>query len=67
MGGTRPWRGGGPVRNAYPEVNNAPRPIRAAAAARGDAGRMSLWAGVGFRLATDRPAGEIVEMLCPAR
>lgn len=49
---------------AYPEVNNATRPIRAAAAAGGDAGRMSLWAGTGFRAATDRPAGEVVEVLC---
>lgn len=49
---------------AYPEVNNATRPIRAAAAAGGDAGRMSLWAGTGFRAATDRPAGEVVDVLC---
>lgn len=51
---------------AYPEVNNATRPIRAAAARRGDTERMSLWAGVGFRQATERSAGEIVEMLCDA-
>ena len=50
---------------AYPEINNATRPLRAAAAARGDVDRMSLWAGVGFRSATDDPAGEIVERLCP--
>jgi nitronate monooxygenase len=49
---------------AYPEVNNATRPIRVAAADRGDTERMSLWAGQGFRSATDRAAGEIVEMLC---
>jgi nitronate monooxygenase len=49
---------------AYPEVNNATRPIRAAAAARGDAEAMSLYAGQGFRSATDRSAGEIVELLC---
>ncbi|MBV9411874.1 MAG: nitronate monooxygenase [Acidimicrobiia bacterium] len=48
---------------AYPEVNNATRPLRAAAAACGDANRMSLWAGQGFRYATDRPAGEVVELL----
>ncbi len=48
---------------AYPEINNATRPIRAAAAAAGDVDRMSLWAGQGFRAATnaaswrgDRPA-----------
>jgi nitronate monooxygenase len=50
---------------AYPEINNATRPLRAAAAQRGDAGRMSLWAGTGFRQATTRPAAEIVDLLSP--
>jgi nitronate monooxygenase len=49
---------------AYPEINNATRPLRAAAAAGGDTERMSLWAGQGYRSATTLPAGEIVEMLC---
>ncbi len=49
---------------AYPEINNATRPLRAAAAARGDRDRMSLWAGLGHRAASDRPAAEIVEYLC---
>lgn len=49
---------------AYPEINNATCPIRAAAATRGDVDRMSLWAGSGFRAATDRPAAEVVAMLC---
>ncbi len=48
---------------AYPEINNATRPLRAAAAASGDPERMSLWAGQGYRSATTRPAGEIVELL----
>jgi nitronate monooxygenase len=48
---------------AYPEINNATRPMRAAAAARGDPERMSLWAGQGYRAATGRPAGEIIEWL----
>jgi nitronate monooxygenase len=48
---------------AYPEINNATRPIRAAAAAAGDVGRMSLWAGVGYRAATARPAGEVIDLL----
>ena len=48
---------------AYPEINNATRPLRAAAAARGDAGGMSLWAGQAFRAATDHAAGEVVEHL----
>ena len=48
---------------AYPEVNNATRPIRAAAAAVGDLGRMSLYAGTAFRRAEARPAGEVVAHL----
>jgi nitronate monooxygenase len=52
---------------AYPEINNATRPIRAAAAAAGDADRMSLWAGVGYRAATTRPAGEVIDLLCRAQ
>lgn len=48
---------------AYPEINNATRPLRAAAAARGDAGGMSLWAGQAYRAATDDAAGEIIERL----
>lgn len=50
---------------AYPEVNNALRPLRAAAVAAGDAERASLWAGTGFAQATDRPAGEVIELLSP--
>ena len=48
---------------AYPEINNATRPLRAAAAARGDPERMSLYAGQGYRSATTLPAGEIIERL----
>jgi len=48
---------------AYPEINNATRPLRAAAAARSDVDRMSLWAGTGFRSATDESAGEIIDRL----
>jgi nitronate monooxygenase len=48
---------------AYPEINNATRPLRAAAAARGDTGSMSLWAGQGYRLAAELPAAEIIERL----
>jgi nitronate monooxygenase len=48
---------------AYPEVNNATRPLRAAAAAVGDVQRMSLYAGEGFRRAEQRPAAEIIEAL----
>lgn len=49
---------------AYPEINNATRPLRAAAAASGDAERMSLWAGQGFKAAADAPAARIIEQLC---
>jgi nitronate monooxygenase len=48
---------------AYPEINNATRALRAAAAARGDTERMSLWAGQGYRSATEEPAGQIIERL----
>jgi len=48
---------------AYPEINAATRPLRAAAAAAGDPDRMSLWAGTGWRASTGRPAAEVVEML----
>jgi nitronate monooxygenase len=50
--------------SAYPEINNATRSLRAAAAARADPDRMSLWAGQGYRQATGHPAGELVERLC---
>jgi nitronate monooxygenase len=48
---------------AYPEINNATRPLRAKAAAAGDPDRMSLYAGRGFRAASDRPAAEIIGQL----
>ena len=48
---------------AYPEINNATRPVRARAAADGDPERMSLYAGQGFRAATDLPAAEIIGRL----
>jgi len=48
---------------AYPEINNATRPLRAAAAADADTERMSLWAGQGWRSATEQPVGEIIERL----
>ena len=45
---------------AYPEVNDATRPLRAEAARRGDPHHTSLWAGTGWRRAEARPAAEIV-------
>jgi nitronate monooxygenase len=51
---------------AYPEINNATRPLRAAAGASGNPDRMSLYAGQGFRSASGRPAAEIIRQLAPA-
>ena len=48
---------------AFPEINNATRALRAAAAALGDIDRMSLWAGQGFRAALELPAREVVARL----
>jgi nitronate monooxygenase len=48
---------------AYPEINNATRPVRAAAARAGDPQHMSLYAGTSFRRAEARPAAEVVEHL----
>jgi nitronate monooxygenase len=48
---------------AYPEINNATRPLRAAAGRAGDVQHMSLYAGTGFRRAEARPAAEVVERL----
>ena len=48
---------------AYPEINNATRPLRAAAAQSGDTGLMGLYAGTAFRQAEARPAAEVVERL----
>ena len=48
---------------AYPEIHKATRPLRSAAVAAGDPEHVNLWAGQGFRSATDRSAGEIIEWL----
>ncbi len=48
---------------AYPEINNATRPLRAGAARARDTQHMSLYAGTGFRQAEARPAAEVVEWL----
>ncbi|CAL9518194.1 Nitronate monooxygenase [Nocardiopsis dassonvillei] len=49
--------------HAYPELHHMTRPLRAAAARAGDTGGMALWAGEGFRLATDEPAATVVRRL----
>jgi nitronate monooxygenase len=48
---------------AYPEINNATRPLRAAAAAAGDTEHMSLYAGTGFGAAAAAPAADVVARL----
>jgi nitronate monooxygenase len=48
---------------AYPEINNATRPLRAAAARAGDSGHVSLYAGTGFRSTDAQPAAEVVARL----
>jgi nitronate monooxygenase len=48
---------------AYPLVNQLTQPLRAAAAARGDADGLSLWAGSGYRYATEEPAGQVTVRL----
>ncbi len=48
---------------AYPEINNATRPLRAAAARSGDPQHMNLYAGTSFRQAEAQPAAEVVERL----
>lgn len=49
---------------AYPEINNATRPLRAAAASAGDSSRLHLWAGEGYRSATNQPLATILGRLC---
>jgi nitronate monooxygenase len=47
----------------YPAQNALTRAMRSAAAARGDAGFLSLWAGRGVARARALPAGELVRCL----
>jgi nitronate monooxygenase len=48
---------------AYPEVNNATRALRAAAAKQGRPDALHLWAGTGYKHAREAPAGEILTWL----
>lgn len=48
---------------AYPQVNYATAPIRAAARERGDGDGFNLWAGQTHQLATGGPAAALVESL----
>lgn len=49
--------------SAYPSVHHLTRPLRQAAAAAGDAQRLHLWAGTGYRHAPAAPAGEVIRWL----
>ncbi|HZC70316.1 MAG TPA: nitronate monooxygenase [Jatrophihabitans sp.] len=44
----------------YPQIHHLTRPLRAAAAARGDADVPNLWAGTGWPAVPTDPAGEVV-------
>ncbi|WP_420768185.1 nitronate monooxygenase [Parageobacillus thermoglucosidasius] len=48
---------------AYPHIHHMTKQLRKAAAQASDPQAMSLWAGQGYRLAKDIPAGEIVRLL----
>lgn len=50
----------------YPAVHHLTAPIRAAAARRGDAGALNLWAGTGFDAARPAPIADLIEELLPA-
>jgi len=47
----------------YPVIHHLTAPIRAAAAARGDADGLNLWAGTAFAAARPGPAATILEGL----
>jgi len=47
----------------YPAVHHLTSPLRSAAAKAGDAELVHLWAGTGYRHATDEPAGDILRHL----
>jgi nitronate monooxygenase len=47
----------------YPALHHLTSPLRSAAAKAGDAELVHLWAGTGYRHATDEPAGDILRHL----
>lgn len=55
----------GHVPSVFPVVDGVTKPLRRAAAERGDVHGTHVWAGVGWRAAQDRSAGEIVRDLAP--
>ncbi len=48
---------------AYPQVDQLTKPLRAAAAAQGDLGGVSVWAGSGWRAAREEPAADVVRRI----
>lgn len=49
----------------YPALHHLTRPIRTAATAAGDPSSVNLWAGEGWRSATELPLGEVLAQLSP--
>jgi nitronate monooxygenase len=49
--------------SAYPHVHQLTAPLRNAARSAGDTGAVALWAGQGYPLARELPAGELVRRL----
>lgn len=47
----------------YPEIHHLTRTLRQAAAKAGDAQTLHLWAGTGFRNATEEPAAQVIHRL----
>jgi NAD(P)H-dependent flavin oxidoreductase YrpB (nitropropane dioxygenase family) len=56
----------GPAPYGYPALHYLTSPIRKAAAAAGDPERVHLWAGTGYRHATEEPAARILTRLANA-
>jgi nitronate monooxygenase len=52
---------------AYPAVHHLTAPLRAAATAAGDAERLNLWAGTGWRKAQAGPVAGVVQGLLASR
>lgn len=58
---------GGRAPLGYPALHHLTSPIRKAAAAAGDAESINLWAGTGYRDATEEPAADILGRLAGDR
>ena len=46
--------------NGYPALHHLTRPLRVAAAKAGDAERVNLWAGTGYRQARTGPVADVI-------